>query len=151
MYKLKVVINSYVRNSWRNLERHGEIEISAEVDVLSEGYEKLKLQINELLTKIDAENQLISDIGETEKELQSKTKTLENLNNEIMVAKGQVNRLKAFLENLGINPADYVLKVGTPRLEKSTATYDVEENIAVEAEVNPLPFDESTDTSSHEF
>jgi len=46
MFNLKISVSAYTAGTWRNLEKSGEIEVSAEVDTLSEGYEKLKTQIN---------------------------------------------------------------------------------------------------------
>lgn len=55
MFNLKIQVNTYVENKmWRRLDKSGEIEISAEVDALSERYENVKLQVNELLEKVNA-------------------------------------------------------------------------------------------------
>ena len=148
MYNLKISVNAYTANNWRNLEKNGEIEISAEVDALSEDYEKLKLQVNELLAKVNAENRLISDLHQVEQELQSKQKTLKDFNEALTRTKAQLNRLNGFLKRLGINPNDYSLEINTPSL--GTATAD-DSGADMEVEVDPIPFDEGTNEPSQEF
>jgi len=100
------------------------------------------------LAKVNAENRLISDLHQLEQELQSKQETLKNFNEELKRTKAQINRLNGFLKRLGIDPNDYTLEINTPRL--GSATTD-DSDAVVEVGVDPIPFNQSTDESSHEF
>lgn len=90
------------------------------------------------------------DVCEIEEELESKKRLLSKLNNEIRTAESQNRRLKNFLERLGIDPLGYDLEISTPCLGDGI-TDDSGQIVAVEAEVDPLPFNSASDEPSHEF
>ena len=100
------------------------------------------------MAKVNAENRLISDLHQVEKELQSKQKSLKNLKEALARTEAQLNRLTGFLKRLGINPNDFVWEINTPSL--GTATTD-DSDAVVEAEVDPIPSDWGTEEPSHEF
>jgi hypothetical protein len=49
MAYLKIKIPIYNKTKWETLKKDGTLEVSAEVDSLSEGYEMLKKQLDNLL------------------------------------------------------------------------------------------------------
>jgi chromosome segregation ATPase len=150
---IKISVPTYTANSWGQLDKQGEIEVSAEVDSLSEGYTALKTQIDELLTQTNAENKIVTDIQIINSQIDRRKKILRDLDEKTERAKAQLQRLEKFLRRLGINPTDYSLEISTnPALD--AATDKSEEVVAVEAEVDPIPFSQASagsDNNPHEF
>ena len=72
--KITISIPTYKANSWCHLDKHGEVEFSAEADDLLEGYANLKAQINELLAQTNAENQVVLELSEIQREIQNRKK-----------------------------------------------------------------------------
>jgi hypothetical protein len=65
MTLLRISIPVYKRNnSWANLSEQGIIEVSTDSgsDTLSESYEKLKPEIEDLFLKMQAECQIVLDL-----------------------------------------------------------------------------------------
>lgn len=146
MFYLKITMPTYLRDTYKNLHGSGEIQVSAEVDVLSEGYSALKAELNELLRRCEAENEIVADLAELSSQVDLKTKTLKRLKEDIVLAKNQLQRLQAFLRHLGINPNDYRLDIDNTILQPTLQITATEEK---GEEIDPIPFDSSE--SSSEF
>jgi len=148
MFSLKINIPTYKSNSWGQLEKHGDLQVSSNVDSLSDGYAALKVQIDELLAQVNAENQIVIDLHQLVSEIDSRQTTLRHLNQKIEVAKAQLQKLERFLRRLGIHPTSYSLDISSnPALD--AAIMDEPEAVAAEVEVGPIPFD--SEGHSHEF
>ena len=147
MINIKISVPTYKSNSWGQLDKHGEVEINSDVDSLSGGYFLLKAQIDELLTQVNAENQMVLDFQKLDSEVDRRKNTLRNLNQKIDVAKSQLQRLEKFLRRLGIDPTSYHLDINSVVLD--AAVDESEETFIVEAEVDPILFD--SEGISHEF
>ena len=150
MFSIEFSIPTHKVNSWEQLEKQGEVQISAEVDSLSDGYAALKVQADELLAQANAENRIVVNLQKLGIEIDRRESTLKTLNNKIETARAQLQRLEQFLRRLGINPAAYSLGINSHALE--SAMDETEESVAVEAEVDPIPFDSAdSDDYPHEF
>lgn len=104
MTTLKISVPVYKCNNWGNLEVCGEITVSAsDGESLTQDYDRLKLQIDELLQKVNAENQLVLDCRRLADEIETKNSALKTLNVQVECANRQFNRLKNFLGRLGID------------------------------------------------
>jgi soluble cytochrome b562 len=101
---LKISIPVYKKSSWDTLEKDGKIEVSSDVDNLSEGYQLLKIEIDKLLFELDAQNRLVKDAKALEHEIQEKSRLLQNLVKNIDKATAHYEDLKFFLQNLGVDP-----------------------------------------------
>ncbi|MEG4047805.1 hypothetical protein [Microcoleus sp. Pol17_C1] len=104
MTTLKISIPVYKKNEWDNLSKKGKVEVFSEVDNLSEGYELLKAQIDELLAELDAQNRLAKSASALEVEIESKSYTLKSLLKDIEKATEHYESLKLFLQALGVDP-----------------------------------------------
>jgi chromosome segregation ATPase len=147
MFSIKISIPTYKANSWGQLDRQGEVQISAEVDSLLDGYTALKVQVDELLAQANAENQIVVNLQKLGDEINRRETTLRRLDDEIETARTQLQKLEKFLRRLGINPAAYSLDISNHALE-SAMDDETEESVAVEAEVDPIPFDPA-DSGNH--
>lgn len=101
---LEISVPVYRKDKWARLERDGKIQVSSEVDTLSEGYPSLKQELDALLTKVDAETRLADQADQLETEIQHKSRILKDLVRDIDKATQHYNDLKIFLERLGIDP-----------------------------------------------
>jgi chromosome segregation ATPase len=150
MFSIKISIPTYKANSWGQLDKQGEVQISAEVDSLSDGYAALKVQVDELLAQANAENQIVVNLQKLGNEIDRRESTLRMLNDKIETARAQLQRLEKFLRRLGIDPASYSLDISNHALE--SAMDEAEEAVAVEAECDPIPFDPADSGNyPHEF
>jgi seryl-tRNA synthetase len=151
MFNIKISIPTYKANSWGQLDKQGELQISSETYSLSDGYAAVKVQVDELLAQANAENQIVVNLQKLGNEIDRREATLRTLNDKIQTARVQLQRLEKFLKRLGINPAGYSLDISNHALESATDG-ETEESVAVEAEVDPIPFD-SADSGNypHEF
>jgi len=122
---LKLSVPVYRKDRWDRLELDGRIEVSSEVDTLSEGYQSLKQEIDTLLTQIEAETCLAQTALELQKEIDGKTYTLTRLAQDIERASGHYKNLKIFLENLGIDHTKKQLTFDTHLLLSSGPVSDV--------------------------
>lgn len=104
MTLLKISVPVYKRNQWENLEKDGRIEVSSDVDNLSEGYQSLKLEIDKLLSEVKAENRLAEEAHALEHEIKNKSFKLKGILEDIEKATEHYENLKIFLERLGIDP-----------------------------------------------
>ncbi|MEG3907329.1 hypothetical protein QT979_08530 [Microcoleus sp. w2-18bC1] len=101
---LKISVPVYKKNNWENLEKDGRIEVSSDVDNLSEGYQSLKLEIDKLLSEVNAENRLAKEVHELELEIENKAWKLKGILKDIEKATEHYESLKFFLQNLGVDP-----------------------------------------------
>jgi hypothetical protein len=122
---LEISVPVYRRDSWNRLEKDGKIEVSSEVDTLSEGYKSLKQEIDALLTQVDAETRLAETAQELQKEIDLKSCHLTRLAQDIERASEHYKNLKIFLENLGIDPTKKKLTFDTHLLLSSGPISDV--------------------------
>jgi chromosome segregation ATPase len=111
----------------------------------------MKAQIDELLKEANAENRLVLDLKELERKCENKQRSLDILQDKINMARQQLRRLETFLKRLGIDPTSYTLIVDEKVALRAATTDDSGEVVAVEAEVDSIPFERSTDEQSHEF
>jgi chromosome segregation ATPase len=153
MLNVKISVPTYKANSWGRLDQKGEVEISSEVNSLSEEYPRIKAQVDELLEKANAENRLILDLESLETALEKKQNTLDDLQDKIEQARHQLRLLENFLKRLGIDPRAYTYTLNiSDDLALKTATNEDSDNVAVEVEVDPIPFDSlGGDNNAHEF
>jgi hypothetical protein len=100
---LEISLPTYNRNRWGNLDTLGKIVVSAHGNSSIETYDSLKIQIEDLLKQTQAENQLVLDYRQLSKDIDDKRLTLTSINSQIQRAKRQLNRLKNFLNRLGID------------------------------------------------
>jgi HD-GYP domain-containing protein (c-di-GMP phosphodiesterase class II) len=101
---LEISVPVYRRDRWSRLERDGKIQVSSEVDTLSEGYKALKQELDALLTQVDAETRLAETVLTLQLEVDEKTRKLTQLAQDIERASEHYKSLQVFLQNLGIDP-----------------------------------------------
>jgi len=150
MFNVKISVPTYQANSWGQLDKQGEVQISADVDSLSQEYPVMKAQIDELLKEANAENRLVLDLKELERKCENRQRSLDILQKKIS-ARQQLRRVETFLKRLGIDPTSYTLIVDEKVALREATTDDSGEVVAVEAEVDSTSFERNTDEQSHEF
>jgi hypothetical protein len=101
---LKISIPVYKRDKWDTFCKEGKLVISSDVDNLSEGYQLLRLQIEELILELKAESRLAEQAYELERQIEQKAFELKGLLRDIERATEHYESLKFFLLSLGINP-----------------------------------------------
>ena len=101
---LEISVPVYRKDKWARLEKDGKIQVSSEVDTLSEGYPALKKELDALLTKVDAETRLAETALNLQLEIEEKTRKLATLAQDIERASEHYKNLKIFLQNLGVDP-----------------------------------------------
>jgi len=101
---LEISVPVYKRDRWGRLERDGKIQVSSEVDTLSEGYQLLKKELDDWLAKIDAETRLAETAEALQFDIEEKTRKLTEIAQDIERASEHYKSLKIFLQNLGIDP-----------------------------------------------
>ena len=151
MFHVKFSVPTYITNDFGPLDKKGEVQISSDVDTLSDEYPRLKAQIDDLLKEVGAENRLVLDLEELERKCNQRKNTLYNLQEKIKVARQQLLRMEAFLKRLGIDPTSYTLIIDEKVALREAANDDSDEGVSVEVEVDPIPFDSGTNKLSHEF
>jgi len=129
---IKITAPVYNRNEYGAFDRGADIQIAGDFDSFTEGYVFLRSQIDELLKQSNADNTLLLNLHDLEATISSKKRTFDNLNREIKTAKDQLQRLQNFLKRLGIDPSSYSLLIADEPIGSA---------VAVEAEVDPIPFD----------
>ena len=122
---LEISVPVYRRDRWGRLERDGKIQVSSEVDTLSEGYKSLKQELDVLLAQVEAETRLAQTVMELEEEIDKKTYTLTRLSQDIERASEHYKNLKIFLENLGIDHTKKQLTFDTHLLLSSGPVSDI--------------------------
>jgi len=101
---LEISVPVYRRDRWGRLEKDGKIQVSSEVDTLSEGYKSLKQELDALLTEVDAETRLAETGLRLQLEIDENTRKLTELAKDIELASEHYKNFKVFLQNLGIDP-----------------------------------------------
>jgi len=123
--RLEISVPVYKRDRWNRLEKDGKIEVSSEVDTLSEGYKSLKQELDTLLTQVDAETRLAETALTLQLEIEEKTRKLSKIAQDIERASEHYESLKIFLQNLGIDPTKKQLTFDKHLLLSSGPVSDV--------------------------
>ncbi|MEG4851744.1 hypothetical protein QUB10_12610 [Microcoleus sp. B5-D4] len=100
---LSITIPVYKKDRWDRTERDGKLEVSSDVDSLSEGYEALKQQLDKLLAELDAQNRLADNAFAFDNQITQKAYTLKRITDDIERATSHYNDLKLLLKALGID------------------------------------------------
>jgi hypothetical protein len=103
MAYLKIQLPVYNKTLWETIKKDGTLEVSAEVDSLSEGYEMLKKQLDNLLAELDAQNRLAEDVETLKRPIEEKARDLKCITKDIEIATEDYKCLRLFLERLGID------------------------------------------------
>jgi chromosome segregation ATPase len=106
MINLKISVPVYQSGGFNKLVHEATIEVSSDVDSLSEGYTALKTKINDLLRDTNLQAHLAGEIQDLDAEIAAKKGTLEAIESRIQRATEQHERLRQFLRNMGIEAAD---------------------------------------------
>jgi hypothetical protein len=123
---LKITLPIYKADKWDRLEKDGKIEVSSDVDSLSDGYEMLKQQIDKLLSELDAQNRLAENSQTLERQIMNQAHTLKILTQDIELATQHYESLKLFLQNMGIDPSTSRLTFDKKFLLKAASVSQVE-------------------------
>jgi chromosome segregation ATPase len=152
MFNVTISIPAYKSNGWGRLDKQGEVQISSEVNSLSEEYPRIKAQVDELLEKANAENRLILDFESLQAAREKEQNTLDDLEDKIEQARHQLRLLENFLKRLGIDPRAYTYTLNISDDLALKATNDESNDVAVEVEVDQIPFDSAgVDNNPHKF
>ncbi|MFB8795916.1 MAG: hypothetical protein U7126_17250 [Microcoleus sp.] len=109
-----------------HLEKDGRIEVSSDVDNLSEGYQSLRLEIEELISELKAESRLAEEAYTLECQIEKKASELKRLLKDIERATAHYESLKFFLMNLGIAPTSSRLTFDKQFLPQDASLSQVE-------------------------
>jgi len=123
---LKISIPVYKRDKWDSFDREGKLVVSSDVDNLSEGYQSLKLEIEELISELKAESRLAQDVYKLECQIKAKAFELKELLKDIERATAHYESLKFFLMNLGIDPTSSRLTFDKQFLPQDASLSQVE-------------------------
>jgi|GEM_PF-1083603 len=152
MFNVKISVPTYRANPWGRLDKQGEVEISADVNSLSEEYSVMKAQVDALLEKGNAENRLLLDLEAIELKCEKSQETFNDLQDKIEQARHQLRLLENFLKRLGIDSRAYTYTLNiSDDLALKAATNDESSDVAMEVEVDPIPFNLATGNNPHEF
>lgn len=100
---ISISIPVYKKDKWQRVEKDGKLEVSSEVDSLSDGYQQLKEQLDKLLAELDAQNRLADNAESLEHQIEEKAYLLKRLNEDIEKATEHYKSFRLFLETLGID------------------------------------------------
>lgn len=109
MTYLKISIPIYRKEKWERLEKDGKLEVSSDADNLSDCYEALKQQLDNLLSELDAQCRLAENAESLEREIQQQSYVLKTLLKDIDRATAHYEDLKFFLRSWGVDPSAYAL------------------------------------------
>ena len=101
---IKIRIPVYKKNDWGSFDRQGKVEVSSDVEALSEGYAALKGEIDQLVSEMDGSIRLAGSLREMETEIKTAAQTLEQLKRDIDKATRHYESLKLFLKQFGVDP-----------------------------------------------
>jgi len=101
---IKIRIPVYKKNDWGSFDRQGKVEVSSDVEALSEGYEALKGEIDQLVSEMDGSIRLAGSLHEMETNIKTAAQTLEQLKRDIDKATRHYESLKLFLKQFGVDP-----------------------------------------------
>lgn len=104
MTHLKISVPVYKKGRWDSFHKKGKVEVTSDVDDLSQGYEALKKQIDNLLAELDASTRLAESAGSMEREIEEKACVLKSLKRDIERATQHYEDLKIFLKAFGVDP-----------------------------------------------
>jgi hypothetical protein len=150
--QLTVKLPTFRTNDWGNLSQHGEIILDTAVGQSpSASYDALKPQIADLLSKLQAENQIVFDIQLADAELSRKRRELNDLSKKIKLANNQLTRLTTFLSSLGIKAEGVQLTIDVNSLAGLAADPVLAQVVeyAQEDDTDPIPFNDGG--GEHEF
>ena len=123
---LKISLPVYKKDKWDRLKKDGKIEVSSEVDSLTDGYESLKIQIDNLLAELDGQNRLADDAEKLDRQIQEKIYTLKTLVKDIEKATKHYENLRLFLERLGVDPIAHRLTFDEKFLLQDASLSEIE-------------------------
>lgn len=103
MIHLKISIPVFAKDKWDSFEKKGKIEVTSNVDNLSEGYEALRNQIDHLVQELDASTRLAEKAEKMDREIEEKAYTLKCLKKDIEKATQHYEDLKIFLTAFGVD------------------------------------------------
>ncbi|TAG92615.1 MAG: hypothetical protein EAZ09_06365 [Oscillatoriales cyanobacterium] len=106
---LKISVPVYKLNSWSKHEVDGFVEVSSDCDNLSDAYDRLLPQINELLEKLQSQARIASELSDLESQLSSIQSRLSTNKRLLHRATKQYQRLKIFLQQFGVSAGDNFL------------------------------------------
>ena len=112
----------YRPDRYEQLERHGRIKVSSNIETFEEGtltkeYERLKKELETLIADIEGRTRLAAEVGELEDEIRWKSQNLKDILRDIERATTHYNALKALLESFGVvNPKAAALSFDTTLL-----------------------------------
>ncbi len=79
MTVVKITIPVYKNGNRDILKKNGTVKVSSDVDNLSEGYKALKVEIQNLLDEVAAENRLADHAHQLDKEIENTTRILQSV------------------------------------------------------------------------
>jgi hypothetical protein len=118
-FHLEIDIPVYRPDRYEQFERQGRIKLSSVVNTLeegslTEGYNRLKKEVDTLAADINARTRLAAQVGEIEDQLRWKSQELKDILKDIERAKTHYSALKALLERFGVlNPKNPALSFDT--------------------------------------
>lgn len=116
----------YKLDKWKQLRKQGKIEVSSDVDTISEGYIALGEEIDRLLSEFEAGNRLANKLHELEDEIQQKTYKLNLLRSDIVRATTHYESLQLFLKQFGVDAQSNRLTFDRELLLESSSAAAVE-------------------------
>jgi len=123
---LEISVPVYRKDKWDRLEKGGKIQVSSEVDTLSDGYKQLKKEIDDLMAEIDGQTRLADEIDSLQCEIINKSHTLSRLVTDIERATEHYKNLKILLTSLGVDPTQKRLTIDTQFLLSDASVAEVE-------------------------
>ena len=119
--QIKINIPIYKKNEWGSFDRKGKLQISSDVEAISEGYAALKKEIDQLISEMDGSVRLAGSLNEMKTEIITAAQTLERLKRDIDKATRHYESLKLFLNQFGVDTqASRLTFDGRLRLESSS-------------------------------
>jgi seryl-tRNA synthetase len=123
---LEISVPVYRKDKYARLEKEGKIQVSSEVDTLSDGYKRLKKEIDDLMAEIDGQTRLADEIDSLQCEIENKSHTLSRLVKDIEKATEHYKNLKILLTSLGVDPTQKRLTIDTQLLLSDASVAEVE-------------------------
>jgi seryl-tRNA synthetase len=123
---LEISVPVYRKDKYARLEKEGKIQVSSEVDTLSDGYKRLKKEIDDLMAEIDGQTRLADEIDSLQCEIENKSHTLSRLVKDIEKATEHYKNLTILLTSLGVDPTQKRLTIDTQLLLSDASVAEVE-------------------------
>ena len=146
--RLKISLPTYGKDTWESLQTNGHLEVEGEADNLCEGYNELKIQIENLLEQVNAENRLACRLEDLNEEVDAKERDLKILMENIERLKNLKESLVTFLKGFGVDPKMTRLTFDNEILLESALPPAVAAEVV---EHDPIPFNSGEDRTPHEF